>query len=85
MKGAHIVTKNSLVVEELREKNLLKVSNFREFLYTQLKQNYQIFIFIKRTEDGIFNSKFKFYFQENSKFIMSCERQMFGKYVFSSS
>ena len=40
---------------------------------------------VKRTENGFINATYKFYFQENSKFIMSCEKQGFSKYVFSTS
>lgn len=61
------------------------MSNFREFLFTQLRPNYQIFLLIKRTENGLINSTYKFYFQENNKFVMSCEKQGFTKYIFSSS
>jgi hypothetical protein len=56
-------SKKELKIEEIKGKNILKVSNFREFLYTQLKPNYQIFLLIKRTENGLINSTYKFYFQ----------------------
>lgn len=49
MQGACFESKRELKIEEIKSKNLLKVSNFREFLYTQLKPNYQIFLLVKRT------------------------------------
>jgi hypothetical protein len=50
MQGACISgSKKQLIIEEIKNKNVLKVSNFREFLYTQLQPNYQINILIKRT------------------------------------
>ena len=74
-----------MTIEEDKINNLLKVSNFKNFLYTQLNPNYQIFILVKRTEKGFINSTYKFYFQDNLRFVMSCEKQGFSKYVFSSS
>lgn len=72
LNGACIQKKSELKIEEDKDKNILKVSNFREFLYTQLKPNYSIYLRIKRTENGIINSTYKIYFQENNRFIMSC-------------
>ena len=50
-----------------------------------MQADYQINLVVKRTENGFINATYKFYFQENSKFIMSCEKQGFSKYVFSTS
>ena len=85
IQGADFQQKKTMKIEEHKEKNILKVSNFREFLFMELKPTYQIYVKIKRVQDGFFNSKYKFYFQENNKFIMSCQKKMFTKYVFSSS
>ena len=42
---------------------MLKVSNLREFLYSQLQPSYSIYLYIKRTENGLINSTYKIYFQ----------------------
>jgi protease II len=83
--GALFHKKNNLKIEEDKSKSVLKVSNFREFLYTQLQPNYSIYLLIKRTENGFINSTYKIYFQENRRFVIACEKQGFSKYVFSSS
>ena len=47
--GMFVEKKVDLKIEQDPTKNVLKVSNFREFLYTQLQPNYSIYLLIKRT------------------------------------
>jgi hypothetical protein len=64
---------------------MLKVSNFREFLYTQLRVGYQVSLLLQRTESGLLSTTYKCFFPENGQFALSVQKSTLGGYVFSSS
>ena len=47
--GFELEKRAELKIEEIKDKKMLKVSDFREFLFTQLQANYSIYLLVKRT------------------------------------
>jgi hypothetical protein len=86
MQGASVGTsRRELQLEEQKERSILKVSNFREFLYTQLRAGYQLSLLLRRTDSGLLTTTYKCYFPENGQFVMAIQKNALGGYVFSSS